>query len=145
MNGFISAYTKLVKLGDHTAAGTSAVNSTGVDMTQNGGYRGALFFTSFGTAASGNKVNLAQGDTLGGSYDDLEGTSVSSGASDEDVWIDVWNPTNKFVRLEAVRGTSSTLESIWCQLYGARSLEVDNTTSGTITGETHDRPAEGTA
>ena len=138
----LSNHVKITKVSDHSAAATSAVNSTGVDMA---GYEGVLFITSFGTAAADNTVNAAKGLTLGGTYDDLLGSSVASGTSDEDVWIDVYRPIDRFVRLEAARGTSSTLESIWAVQYGARKLPVDNVVSGTVIGEAHTSPAEGTA
>src|SRR3990167_6520344 len=138
----LSNHVKITKVSDHSAAATSAVNSTGVDMA---GYEGVLFITSFGTAAADNTVNAAQGLTLGGTYDDLLGSSVASGTSDEDVWIDVYRPIDRFVRLEAARGTSSTLESIWAIQYGGRKQPVDNTTTGTIIGEAHVSVAEGTA
>ena len=138
----LSDYVKITKVKDHSAADTTAVNSDGVDMA---GYEGVLFVTSFGTANANNTVNAAQGLTSGGTYDDLLGTSVASGTSDEDVWIDVYRPIDRFVRLEAARGTSSTLESIWAIQYGGRKQPVDNTTSGTIIGEAHVSVAEGTA
>lgn len=146
-SGLLSSRVKLIKVQDHTTAGTSAVNSDGVDMDQDGGYAGVLFITSFGTAAANNTVNLAQSSDNGSADDftDLTGTSVSSGTSDEDVWLDILKPTKRYVRLEAARGTSSTLESIWAILYGARQLPVDNTTSGTIIGEGAVSVAEGTA
>lgn len=138
---FLSDNVKFVKVQDHTAAGTSAVNSDGVDMT---GYDGVCFITSFGTAAAGNTLEAAQSED-NSSFSDLLGSSVTSGTSDEDVWIDVYRPRERYVRVEAARGTSSTLESIWAILYHPRSLPVDNTTTGTIAGEAHAEPAEGTA
>lgn len=138
----LSENVKITKVADHSTAATSAVNSTYVDMA---GFEGVMFVTSFGTAAANNTVNAAQCDTTGGTYADLEGTSVTSGTSDEDVWVDVYKPTDRYVRLEAARGTSSTLESIWAIQYGARKAPVDNTTSGTIAGELHATPDEGTA
>lgn len=147
ISGLISSRVKLIKVKDHTTAATDAVDSTGVDMDQDGGYGGVIFLTSFGTAAANNTINLAQSDDDGSAdaYSDLIGTSVSSGTSDEDAWLDVLKPTKRYVRLEAARGTSSTLESIWAILYNPRSLPVDNTTSGTIIGEGHVSPAEGSA
>lgn len=146
VSGYLSDCVKITKVADHSTADTTAVNSTGVDMT---GYDGALFLTSFGTAASDNTVNLAVSDAVAGSYSDLTGTSVTSGTSDEDVFIDytggMADNTKPWLRLEAARGTSSTLESIWVIQYKARSLPIDNTTSGTIAGEQHNRPAAGTA
>jgi len=146
VSGYLSDCVKITKLADHTTAATSAVNSTGIDMT---GYDGILFITSFGTAAANNTVNLAVSDTVGGSYDDLTGTSVSSGTSDEDVYIDytggMADSTKPFIRLEAARGTSSTLESIYAIQYKARSLPITQSVSGTIVGEQHNRPVAGTA
>lgn len=143
--GFLSDNVKLIKVADHSTANTTAVNSTGVDMDQDGGYEGVMFVTSFGTAASDNTVNLAQGADNASDWVDLVGTSVTSGSSDEDVWLDVYKPTDRYVRLEAARGTSTTLESVWAILYNPRNKPVDNTTSGTIVGEAHLSPAEGTA
>ena len=139
----LSSRTKWIKVQNHTAAGTSAVTSDEVDTA---GYDGVMFVTSFGTAASDNTLK-AQQDTATGmaSAADLEGTSVTSGSSDEDVWIDVYRPRERYVRVVAARGTSSTLESIWAVLYDPRSMPVDNTTTGTIVGELHQEPAEGTA
>ena len=138
----LSGSIKITKVADHSSAATSAVNSTYVDMA---GYEGVIFMTSFGTANADNTINAAQCDTSGGIYADLEDTSVTSGTSDEDVWIDVYRPSDRYVRCEAVRTESSTLESIWAIQYGARKKAVDNTTSGTITGETHISPDQGDA
>lgn len=139
----LSGKVKILKVQDHTGAGTSAVTSDEVDTA---GYNGVLFITSFGTAAANNTLK-AQQDTVTGmaSAADLAGSSVASGTSDEDVWIDVYKPLERFVRVVAARGTSSTLESIWAILYEPRTSPVDNTTTGTIVGELHVSPAEGTA
>jgi hypothetical protein len=138
----LSSKIKITKVKDHTADGTSAVNSDGVDMA---GFEGVIFITSFGTAASGNTVNAAQGADNASDWVDLTGSSVTSGTSDEDVWIDINKPSDRYVRAEVARGTSSTLESIYAIQYGPKKLPVDNTTSGTIAGEAHVSVAEGTA
>lgn len=143
--GQLSNEVLFTKVKDHSTAATSAVNSDGVDMAL---YDGVVFLTSFGTAAADNTANLAVSDDDGSAdaYDDLLGSSVASGTSDEDVWLDVYRPRKRYVRLEVARGTSSTLESIWALRYGHRGLlPVDNTVSGTITGEAHVSTAEGTA
>ena len=134
----------LIKVKDHSAANTTAITSDAIDMQ---GYDGVLILTSFGTAAADNTVKVQQSSDDGSTdaYSDLEGTSVVSGTSDEDVWVDVVKPTKRYLKLVAARGTSSTLESIWAIRYGARKQPVDNTTSGTIIGEAHVSPAEGTA
>ncbi len=136
----LSDEVKITKVKDHSTAAQSAVNSDSVDMS---GYEGVLFVTSFGTPNANNTINAAQ-DENDSSFADLEGTEVTSGTSDEDVWIDIYRPTDRFVRCEATRGTSSTLESIWAFQYGAAKQPVDNVVSGTINGELHVSPDEGT-
>lgn len=144
MVGLLSENCKLVKLADHSTAATSTVTSAALD-TQ--GYGGAWIFSSFGTAAADNTVKVQQSDDDGSTdaYSDLLGTSVASGTSDEDVWVDVKRPAKRYLKLVAARGTSSTLESIWAILYNPTNVPVDNTTSGTIIGEAFVQPAEGTA
>lgn len=142
--GHLADKVKLLKIQDHTTANTTAVTSDAVDM-QN--YEGVLIFSSFGTAAAGNTVKLQQSDDDGDAdaYSDLEGTSVSSGTSDEDVWIDCYKPSKRYLKAVFARGTSSTLESVWAIRYDARTLAVSNVVSGTIIGEKFVTPAEGTA
>lgn len=142
MHGNLSGSIKITKVQDHTAAGTSAVTSDALDMS---GFAGVLFLTSFGTAAANNTLLAAQDTASNGSFTDLLGTSITSGTSDEDVWIDITSPLKRYVRVEVARGTSSTLESIWAIQYGAAAEPIDNTTAGTIIGEAHLAPAEGTA
>lgn len=142
--GYLSDNAKFLKIQDHTTAGTSTVTSDAIDML---GYDSVLVLSSFGTAASNNTVKLQQSSDDGSSdaYSDLEGTSVASGSSDEDVFVDLRKPEKRYIKAVFARGTSSTLESVWAILYNARSLPVDNTTSGTIVGEQFTTPAEGTA
>ena len=143
LTGYLSDNLTLTKIADHTTAGTSDVTSASVDMS---GYTNVLFLTSFGTAATNNDCHVEQSSDDGSvdTFADLTGTDTTAGSSDEDVFIDVRNPRERYVRLICERGTSSTLESIWAFKYGARSLPVDNTTTGTIAGEQHNSPAEGT-
>lgn len=139
----LSSLVKLTKVADHTTAGTTDVESAILDMS---GYEGVLFITSYGTAATNNILKAQQDDVnSAGGMADLTGTGVASGSSDEDVWLDVYRPQKRYVRCIAVVDTSSTVESIWALQYGAREMVVDNTTSGTIIGEIHASPAEGTA
>jgi hypothetical protein len=76
----LSETVKIIKVADHSAAGTSAVTSAVVDTA---GHRGCLFLTSFGTAAANNTVK-AQSGTNPTVTDaaDLVGTSLSSGTSE---------------------------------------------------------------
>ncbi len=139
----LSERTKLIKLTGHTTASTTTVVSASVDMA---GYDGVQFFTSFGTANATNQIKAAESTATSSGFGDLLGTLVAVGASDEDQFIDIRKPNDRYVRIEAIRsGASSTLESIWALQYGARDVAVDNTTAGTLTGEQHVTPSTGTA
>lgn len=144
LTGYLTDNIKILKIQDHTAAGTSTVTSDAIDML---GYDSVCVLSSFGTAASGNTVKLqaSSDDGSADDYSDLEGTSLTSGTSDEDVFVDLRRAPKRYIKAVFARGTSSTLETVWAFLYNARSLPVDNTTTGTIAGEQHTRPAEGTA
>lgn len=145
--GFLTERVKIIKVKDHTTAGTTAVTSDSVDLGQNGGFDSVCFITSFGTAATDNLLKAQQSSDDGSADDfsDLAGTSVTSGSSDEDVFIDIRLAGKRYVRCVSARGTSSTQESVYALLYNAKQLPVDNTTTGTIAGEQHAAPIEGTA
>lgn len=140
----ITEITKLIKVKDHSTAATSAVTSDAVDTM---GWKGVRFFTSFGTAAADNTIKLQQSsdDGVADAYSDLEGTSITSGTSDEDVIADAPQPQKRYVKAVVARGTSSTLESIWAELYGPISVPSTQTISGTAISEINVSPDEGTA
>jgi len=95
----LSGVVKLIKIADHSTAATSDVTSAIVDTA---GYAGVLFITSFGTAAANNTLKAQQDtDVAGATMADLLGTSVASGTSDEDVWIDIYRPLERYVRVVA--------------------------------------------
>jgi hypothetical protein len=136
--GHLVDVNKAVHVKTHSTAATSDVDSDSVDMA---GYNGVMFRAYFGTPAANNLIKVQQSSDNGSADDwsDVAGTSVASGSSNT-VFVDVYRPTKRYVRIRALRGTSSTLESIWADRYDARSLPQTNTVS-----ETHLNPAEGTA
>ncbi len=136
----LSNKTKLTHVSAYAAASTDPINSTSVDMK---GYEGVVFLAVFGTAAANNIINAAQSSD-DSSFADLEGTAVGAGASDETQWLDIYRPIDRYVRCEVALGTSSTFEGCWAIQYGPRNEVVDNTTAGTIHGELHVSPPEGT-
>ncbi len=139
----LSKSVKIVKVKDHSTAATSGVTS---DVVDTAGYDGVMFLTSFGTAAANNTLKAQQGQASDMTdAADLEGSSVSTGASDEDVYLDIYRPRDRYVQVVAARGTSSTLESIWVILYSGGKKPVVNAISGTINGKSLVSPAEGTA
>lgn len=135
---------KLVKVADAVTAATSDVTSASVNMA---GYESVVFFTSLGTAAANNLMHAEQSSDDGSSdgFSDLAGTATPlAGASDEDLLIELVQPTKQYVRVVVQRGTSSTLGDIWALLHGARRLPIDNIITGTSAGSIVQSPAEGT-
>ncbi len=127
----------------NTSAGTTSINGATIDMA---GFDGVVFVIKFGTAASNNTIKAQQGADSGMSdAADLAGTSVGVGASDEIVWLDIYRPQERYLRMVAARGTSTTIEWGMAIPYGPRVQPVDNTIAGTIFGELHISPVEGTA
>lgn len=145
-SAYLSDVVKLVKVADAAGAATSTVTSDVVDMAN---AEGVLFFTSFATPAANNTLKVQQSADSGGSpddYSDVAGSSVGVGASDEDVYIDVKNPGKRFLKVLALRGTSTACGDVWAVVYGLRSTtQALNTISGTQAGEQTSGPAEGTA
>ena len=145
IRGFLSEMSLLANIHTGDTAETTTITSSAVDMA---GYDGCLLITRFATANSGNLCKVQQSSDDGGSdaYADLTGTSTASGSSDEVVFVDIQRPKERYLKFLAVRaGASTALGSMYAVRYNARSVAVDNTTSGTITGEAHLSPAEGTA
>jgi len=134
---------KWVKLKDHSAASTAAVESDIIDLA---GYDGVTFVTSFGTANATNTVKV-QGNTANQTtgMTDLADTSLASGSSDEDVIVSLHKPRYRYLQVVAARGASSTLESVWARLYGASSSTTRNSVSGTQIAESHVNVTSGTA
>jgi Na+/H+ antiporter NhaD/arsenite permease-like protein len=125
-----------------TTAGTSDVTGSIIDMLN---AESVLFVAKFGTAAANNSIKAQQdADSAMGAAADLAGSKVVVGSSDEIVWLEIFEPQERYVRAVAVRGTSTTLD--WCvATVRLKKLPADNITSGTITGQALISPAEGAA
>lgn len=144
MNGHLTDWAKPLKVKDHSTAATGDVTSDAVDML---GYDGVVFLTSYGTAAADNLMH-AESSSDNFSSDtaaDIAGSEVDlSGSSDEDQFVDIIGPPERYVRVVAQRGTSSTLESIWAIRYRTRNVPETSSVSGTIYGKKLLQPANGT-
>jgi hypothetical protein len=142
MKNFVTNF-KITKV--HAAEGAAAADhySDVVDMA---GWDGAVFLVSIGSAASNNGANLEQDTASGFGTDpqDLEGTKILSDGTQTDFVLEVYRPTDRYVRCQVIRGTSTTIEAIWCIQYRGRKMPVDN--NGTYqAAEVHASPDEGTA
>lgn len=134
---------KLVKVADVAASATTAVNSAIVDTA---GYEGVVFFCSFSTANATNTIKVQTSATNAtDDMADVAGTSVTSGTSDEDVAVEVCKPPQRYARLVVSRGAATTVENIYCILYGAGNQIANNSLTGTQVTEVHGSPALGTA
>lgn len=139
----LSKSVKITKVVDATIAGTSAVNGSEVDMS---GFEGVIFIAKIGTAAADNGIKVQQDTATGMSgAADLEGTSNLSDGTEETLITDIYRPREQFVRPVVVRGTSTTVESVYAIQYGAATCPVDNDASTDNSYELHVSPAEGTA
>ena len=141
-NVFLSDCVKITAVNTGSTAATSAVNSTAVDMTTDGGWDAVQFICIIGTAAANNIGNVAQSSD-NSSYDDLAGTALNGGASGLVLVSDIIKPTDQWVRFELARGTSTTVQSIVALQYRAKRLGFSQ--PSTVTLEQHNQPIEGTA
>lgn len=138
--------TKITKVKDAQVAGTSAINSTSVDMA---GYDSACFIVSPGviTAGAVTSINLAQSsDNI--TFNDLLGSGITIADDDDNQTfaLEVVKPTQRYVRLEVARATqNAVIGDIYCIQRGPGVKPQSNNVTDTITSELHNSPAEGTA
>lgn len=134
---------KLTKVIPATAAGTSTIAGTTLDMS---GFEGVTFFGSFGTSASNNGISVAGGTDSGGSgASDLLGTSVLCNGTGKEVGGDLIKPTQRYITVSALRGTSTTIDGVWALQWGAKTVAINNTVTNTRNVEQWVSPAVGTA
>lgn len=134
--------TKVTKVIAAAAAGTGTTNGTELDMA---GFDGVLFVGgAMGTANAGNYLKCQQDTATGmGSAADLEGTKITPSTNAYAVKVDLYRPLERYVRIVAVRGASSTLGDVYAIQYQGRKPPYTDATG--IEAETHISPAEGTA
>lgn len=124
------------------ATGTTAINSNEVDME---GYDGVLFIASFGSTATDISLKAQQDTVTGmGGAADLEGSSKALDATAKIIFLDIFRPLERFVRVVATRTTTTTIEAIWAIRYKARNPPVANASSAQLVKQLVS-PAEGTA
>lgn len=137
----LSKRTKLTMIKDlQTTAGT-AINSDEVDMQ---GWDGVLFFMKMATANAANFINAAQSSVSGGTFVDLAGTAVVVGTDADVAALDIYRPTDRYLRCEVDRGGADTVTGEMYALQYAES-KAPTTHATTVDFELHVSPAEGTA
>lgn len=131
-----------VTVDNATAAGTSEVDSTGVDMT---GYDSVAFIVVIGTPATNNYAKGQEDSAVGfGTVQDLAGSKTASLASGtKGLLLDIQHPVKQFVRTAVIRGTSTTVDAIITIRYKARLLPVVQAIASIVQVQLNG-PAEGT-
>jgi hypothetical protein len=127
-------------------AGTSDINGTTLDMS---GFQSCLVVVRMGTITSTavTSIKLQQG-ALSDASDmaDLLGTAqtIADDDDDETFYIDIHQPTERYIRLVVDRGTANAV--VASASYIQYNPDLMPTTHGTgVSGEFHQSPAEGTA
>lgn len=132
MNGQLLEFVKAVKVSNGASAGTTAVNGTAVDMSQDGGYDGIAFLVDLGTVVDGSVLTLTpqQGEASDGS----DAVAISGAAtaavtastsSNKLLQTDTIRPTGTYVRPQLTRTTqNATINTIIALLYRSRKAPV---------------------
>jgi len=127
------------------AAGTTAINGATLDMT---GWDGVLMVVTMGaiTGSAVTSINAAQ--AAASTFADLLGTGQTiADTDDEDIFvIDLYRPTERYVRIEVARATQNAVVSsaVYYQ-YAGSNVKLPASNGSTINLEQHSSPAEGTA
>lgn len=147
INHNLSTDVKVTRVMNAVAAGTTDQNGTGVDMK---GYDGVMFIASFGTltATQVTSIHAEQGTDNSSDWEDLTSTSVGPLADDDSnqlLVLDVYRPTDRYVRCVVDRGTANAvIDGIVALQYHALAKPTTHDTSTVSSSEVHDSPAEGT-
>lgn len=130
-------------------AGTADINGAILDMQ---GFEGVLMAVTFGaiTGSAVTSIKAQQGAASNLSdAADLAGTAQTIADDDDDqtFYIDLFRPTERYVRLVVDRGTQNAVVASATYIqYGIQSARKAPVTHGTnVSGELHVSPAEGTA
>ena len=136
--------TKITRVSNAVAAGTTDVEATSVDMA---GFDAVAFVVEFGaitsTAVTSVKIQQSSDNST---FEDVEDTAITVADDDDNqVFVaEVIRPEKRYVRCVVDRGTANAvIDSIVAIQHQARELPV--TQPSTTTGELNVAPIAGTA
>jgi len=143
----ISKRTKLQRVSNAVAAGTTTITSSAVDTK---GFRGCRFIVPFGAIVSTGvqSVEIHQATTSTGTYAAMAGTNVALADTDDNkiVNIDIRSPREQFLKCVVNRATAnSTVDGIFAELYDPAIVPTTDDATTVIGSELHVAPAEGAA
>lgn len=127
----LSSSSKIRRVAAAAIAGTTAVNSSAVDMA---GFDSVVFVAAVGTAAVNNILSVEDSADGSTGWAAITGAAAVPGASDAVQWVEVVKPQKRFCRGVVARGTSTTLDGIFAIQAGAHDAPAGNSTAGTIVG-----------
>lgn len=131
-----------------TAAGTSAVNGSVLDML---GFEGVAFTAMFGTLTSGavTGIKVQHGDLANGSdMADLAGTAlaIADTGSGKCLTSEVIKPRKRYVRVVVTRGTANAvIDRVLAFQFTADKMPVTQDATTIVGTEQTIQPAAGTA
>ena len=140
----LSKNVKITKVAVAAVSAGTAVNGSAVDMA---GFEGVLFFTTIATANAGNFLKVQQdSDVALGTAADLAGSAVVATANAEVVFVDCYQPAERYVCPVVIRaGANTAVGDIYAIQYEGRVKPTDNDITDTIVGVLLNSAAEGTA
>ncbi len=145
----LTTSSKLTRVSNAVAAGTTAVNSASVDMQ---GFEACTFLVAFGAITTGAvtslKVQQSGDDGVADSFADLTGTSITIADTDDNkiVAVEVHNPRERYVRCVVSRGTANAvIDGILAIQTGPKDEPTTHDAATVVGSEIHHAPAEGTA
>ncbi len=156
----LSARTKIVSILGPDAAGSSSVNSDVIDTL---GFDGCLIVVQFGAIVSGavTSIKLQHADAATNNTTLTSGADISTSsqtvADDDDdqiFYIDVIEPTKRYLQLAVTKATQNSTVSIIAILYNSKSSQPTTHGAGGATvgegegltqGELIIHPIDGTA
>lgn len=125
--------TKVVRVSNSVAAGTTAATSTALDTA---GFSGVRFLIALGAIVSGavTSIKATQADDSGMSTnaEDLAGSGITVADTDDNsvCIVDIYNPKRRYLTVTVSRGTqNATIDGIIAELYaGKKYPETADTT-----------------
>ncbi len=139
---------KVTRLANASAAGTSDVTSSSIDMA---GYDSVMFGVLFGAIVSGavTSIKVRQDTVTGmGSAADLTGTSITVADTDDNkiTLTEIFRPLERFLDVVVSKATqNSTVDGIFAIQFNASGLPTTQDATTTLGNELHLSPVEGTA
>jgi hypothetical protein len=144
----LSKNTKVTRVLNATAVGTTTVAGSAIDMSD---FEGVVFIAQFGTITDGTPSLKAGGGAASNGSDasDLASTAVTEAATDDNkcAVLDILRPTQRYITPSIVRGgaTGAVIDSVIAIQYGARTKPTTNDATTVANTEAWVSPALGTA